>query len=41
MKGRINLKGGVAMRKRYIAPQMSIIRFEVNLVTDGCCDVSY
>lgn len=29
------------MRKHYIVPQMNIIFFEVNLVTDGCCDVSY
>jgi hypothetical protein len=29
------------MRKEYLAPVMTVIEFEVNLVTDGCCDVSY
>lgn len=29
------------MKKIYVLPEMEIIRFEVNLVTDGCCDVSY
>lgn len=29
------------MRKAYIIPVMTIFNFEVNLVTDGCCDVSY
>lgn len=29
------------MRKKYMAPVMIIIEFDVNLVTDGCCDVSY
>ena len=29
------------MRKEYLAPVMTVIEFEVNLVTDGCCAVSY
>ena len=29
------------MRKEYLAPVMTVIEFEVNLVTDGCCDVPY
>ncbi len=29
------------MRKEYVFPEMRIIEFDVNLVTDGCCDVSY
>lgn len=29
------------MKKMYVFPVMTIIKFEVNLVTDGCCDVSY
>jgi len=29
------------MRKQYVFPVMNIIRFEVDLVSDGCCDVSY
>lgn len=29
------------MRKQFIEPVMMIIEFDVNLVTDGCCDVSY
>jgi len=29
------------MRKKYSVPEMSIIRFDVNLVTDSMCDVSY
>ena len=29
------------MRKQYIMPVMNIIRFDVNLVTDSMCDVSY
>lgn len=29
------------MRKKYVVPVMNVIKFEVTLVTDGCCDVSY
>lgn len=29
------------MRKTFIAPVMKVITFDVNLVTDGYCDVSY
>ena len=29
------------MRKTYLFPVMKVISFEVNLVTDGSCDVSY
>lgn len=29
------------MRKEYAVPVMKVIRFDVNLATDGCCDVSY
>lgn len=29
------------MRKEYLFPVMKVISFEINLVTDGCCDVSY
>lgn len=29
------------MRKQYVVPVINIIAFEVNLVTDNMCDVSY
>lgn len=35
------MKGDFTMKKMYVLPVMTIIRFEVNLVTDGCCDISY
>lgn len=29
------------MRKQYFVPVMTVIEFDVNLVTDNMCDVSY